>query len=344
MTVRRLVTVTPGRIEVQVAPEPVPGPADALLAIEAVGICGSDVHLFTGEHPYSRFPNVQGHEFAGRVLSLPPGYEGTARIGDRVAVEPLLMCGECLPCRRGRGNCCLRMRTYGAHVDGALAERLAVKATLLHPTGSLSAALAAMVEPMSIGLQAIFRSRIKGSDTVVVFGAGAIGLAVLLGAADLGARVLVADRLGSRLALAVQLGADRVVNVDTDDVRDAIAEWTDGDGPTVVVEATGVPAVVEQAIDVVASSGTVAVVGLSRQSVAIPMVEMTRKELTIVGSAQQPRTIRRRGLARPAPSRPGRSAHQPSIPAGTRRRGVRAGPRAAPGDREGHHRVLGGPT
>jgi L-gulonate 5-dehydrogenase len=281
---RRLVTLEPGRVEVVDGPEPSPGAGEALIDIEAVGICGSDIHLFTGEHPYSRFPNVQGHEFAGRVRSLPGDYAGPARIGDRVAVEPLLMCGTCLPCRRGRGNCCLRMRTYGAHIDGALAERLAVKAALLYPVGDLPAELAALVEPISIGLQAIGRSGVTADDTVAVFGAGPIGQAVLLGATDLGARVLVVDQLTSRLKLATQLGAERVVDAGTNDVRGALLDWTDGDGPTIVVEATGVPSVVETAIDVVASSGTVAVVGLSRRSVTVPMVELTRKELTIVGS------------------------------------------------------------
>jgi len=281
---RRLVTVGPGSVEIQDGPEPVPGPGDAVLAIEAVGICGSDIHLFTGEHPYSHFPNVQGHEFAGRVLSLPAGYAGPAHVDELVAVEPLLMCGACLPCRRGRGNCCLRMRTYGAQIDGALAERLAVQANLLYPAGDLTPPLAALVEPMSIGLQAIARSGMTARDTVVVFGAGPIGQAVLLGATDLGARVLVVDRLATRLALARELGAEVVADASTGDPRAAIMDWTGGDGPTIVVEATGVPAVVEQAIDVVASSGTVVVVGLSRQSVSVPMVELTRKELTIVGS------------------------------------------------------------
>ncbi len=286
--IRRLVTVAPGSVEMQDGPEPEPGPDDALLAIEAVGICGSDIHLFTGQHPYAHFPNVQGHEFAGRVLTLPQGYQGPAHVGELVAVEPLLMCGECLPCRRGRGNCCLRMRTYGAQIDGALADRLAVHAGLLYPAGDLTPPLAALVEPMSIGLQAIARSAMTAEDTVVVFGAGPIGQAVLLGATDLGARVLVIDRLASRLALARELGAEVVVDASASEppeaIQTAIQDWTHGEGPTIAVEATGVPAVVEQAIDVVASSGTVVVVGLSRQSVSIPMVELTRKELTIVGS------------------------------------------------------------
>jgi len=281
---RQLVTVAPGVVELRVAPEPSVGPDEALIAVEAVGICGSDVHLYLGDHPYSHFPNVQGHEFSGRVLSLPDDYSGPVSVGERVAVEPLLMCGTCLPCRRGRGNCCLRMRTYGTQIPGALSERLAVKASLLFAADGLTSELAALAEPMSIALQAIARSRLDGTDSVVVYGAGPIGQAILIASIDVGARVLVVDRLASRLELARILGADRAVDSDAQDVRAEVAAWTADDGPTVVFEATGVPAVLEEAIDMVASSGTVVVVGLSRQKVAIPMVDFTRKELTVAGS------------------------------------------------------------
>jgi L-gulonate 5-dehydrogenase len=282
--VRQLVTIAPGQLEVREAPEPVPSPGEAVIAVEAVGLCGSDLNLFTGEHPYSWFPHVQGHEFGGRVVSLPSGYGGPIGIGQRVAIEPLLMCGECLPCRRGRGNCCLGMRTYGTQIDGALTERIAVKADLLYDAEGLTAELAALVEPMSIGLQALARAAVRPDDTVVVYGAGPIGQAILLACADVGAQVMVIDRLASRLALAMALGAAAVADTTAGSVEEAVLRWTGGDGPTVVFEATGVPAVMEEAVRVVASSGTVAVVGLSRQSVTLPMVDFTRKELTVVGS------------------------------------------------------------
>jgi L-gulonate 5-dehydrogenase len=173
------------------------------------------------------------------------------------------------------------MRTYGAQIDGGLAERIAVEASLLYPTGDLSAELAALVEPMSIGLQAISRSAMTASDTVLIFGAGPIGQAILLGAADLGAQVMVVDRIAARLGLAQRLGAAEVVDASAGDAREAVLAWTNGDGPTVVFEATGVPAVVESAVDLVASSGTVVVVGLSRQKVAIPMVSSLRVRSTI---------------------------------------------------------------
>jgi L-gulonate 5-dehydrogenase len=281
---RALVTVGPRRLELTDAAEPVPGPGDALLAVEAVGICGSDLHLFAGDHPYARFPNVQGHEFGGRVLSLPDGYVGPLSVGSRVAVEPLLVCGTCLPCRRGRSNCCVRMRTFGVHVDGGLVDRIAVPVGLLHAAEGLEPGLVVLVETMSIALQAVSRAGIAAGDTVVVFGAGPVGIAILIAGSAHGARVLLVDRLASRLALARELGAERTAQDGTEDVDGIVSDWTEGDGPTVAVEATGVPAVLERAIDLVAPSGTVLVVGLSRDTVAIPMVDLTRKELTIAGS------------------------------------------------------------
>lgn len=277
-------TVAPGQLEFVDGPEPLVGAEDALIAVESVGICGSDIHLYLGDHPYSHFPNVQGHEFAGRVMLLPADYHGSVHVDDRVAVEPLLMCGHCLPCRRGRGNCCVNMRTLGAQIDGALAERIAVPASLLQSVGNLSADLAALVEPVSIGLQAVGRSRLEPGDTAVIYGAGPIGQAILLGAVDRGARVLVVDRLASRLHLARELGAEITVDASAGGAPARIAAWTDGDGPVTVFEATGVPSVAREAVDVVAPSGTVVIVGLSNDSLTVPMIEFTRKELSVIGS------------------------------------------------------------
>lgn len=281
---RQVVTVAPGRLAIHDVPDAVPAPGEALLEIEAVGICGSDLHLLSGAHPYSRFPNVQGHEFGGRVLSLPEAYVGPIRVGQRVAVEPLITCGVCLPCRRGRSNCCVRMRTYGVHVDGALSDHLAVRADLLHDAEALPSELVALVETMSIALQATGRAMVGRDDTLVVYGAGPVGMAILIAASALGARIMLVDRLATRLTLARELGAERTAQAGVDPVAEAIAAWTSGEGPTVVAEATGVPAVLREAIEVVAPSGTVLAVGLSRDDVAFPMVELTRKELTIVGS------------------------------------------------------------
>lgn len=277
-------TLAPGRIEIAEAEEPVPGPEQALLDVQVVGICGSDYHLFRGTHPYARFPLVQGHEFSGLVRTLPPDYTGPARVGDMVAVEPLIPCGTCLACSRGRYNCCARLLVLGAHVPGALADSISVRTESLHLVGDLDAELAALVEPVSIGLQAVDRGEIGRDDDVVVLGGGPIGLASTLAAARRGARVLVADRFDSRLRAARGAGAASTVNTDSTDLLTSAADFTGRRGAAVVIDATGVPELIRTAVDLVAHSGTVVVVGISDLDVAIPVVEFTRKELDIRGS------------------------------------------------------------
>jgi L-gulonate 5-dehydrogenase len=227
---------------------------------------------------------VQGHEFGGLVTSIGRSARVAFSVGDRVAVEPIRACGSCLPCRRGRANCCARLEVMGAHIHGALAERVAVPGATCYPVGDLDATLTALVEPVSIGLHAVARAGVVMGDRILVMGAGPIGLAIVLAAIDRGARVMVADRVTSRLALASAFGAELAVNVEDESVADRVGSWTHGEGPTCVIEATGVPSVVRLAIDLVAASGSVVIVGLSDQEVGIPLIDMTRKELAIVGS------------------------------------------------------------
>ncbi|CAA9209190.1 MAG: Threonine dehydrogenase and related Zn-dependent dehydrogenases [uncultured Chloroflexi bacterium] len=281
---RAAVTVAPRRIEVKELPDPTPAPDEALLRVEVAGICGSDLHMFDGTNPYANFPLTQGHEFSARVVALGSAYQGAVKPGDRVTVEPLIYCGECFPCRHGRPNCCVRLKVLGVHTDGAFAEMISVKSRALFPAGSLDAELTALVEPVSIGMQVVTRGQVTGDDTVVVYGAGVIGQATLVCARDRGARVLVVDKLPSRLELARKLGAEATAEAGREDVAKVIADWTNGEGPAVAVDATGVPAVIRAAIDAVAPSGRIVIVGISDQEVSIPVIQFSRKELTIVGS------------------------------------------------------------
>ena len=281
---RAAVTVGPRRVEVREVPDPVPAPDETLIRIETAGICGSDLHLFDGSNPYANYPRTQGHEFSGRVVAFGGAYDGPVKVGDRVTVEPLIWCGECFPCRNGRHNCCTKLKVLGVHTDGAFAEMIAVKSRALFPAIGLDAELTALVEPISIGMQVVTRGMVTGKDTVVVYGAGVIGQAALVCARDRGARVLVVDMLASRLELATALGAEVVAQAGRDDVPRAIKEWTNGEGPAVAIDATGAPSVIRAAIDAVAPSGRVVIVGISNQEVSIPVIEFSRKELTILGS------------------------------------------------------------
>jgi len=282
--VRAMVTVGPQRMELCDIEEPLIGSDEAEVRVETVGLCAADLHMYLGDSPVAHYPHIQGHEFAGIVERLSPHYSGPARIGDRVAVEPLRPCGTCYACRRGRPNCCANLIVVGAHVPGALAERITVRHNALYPTGNLDRELAALVEPISIGLQAVTRGGVSRDEQVVVFGAGPIGQAVMIGAADRGARVLVVDRVAARLDLARALGAELTVDATVEPAIETILAWTGGDGAAVAIEATGSPTVVRTCVDAVAHSGRIVVVGISTQEIAIPMLEMTRKELTVLGS------------------------------------------------------------
>lgn len=262
---------------------PAAGPGEVRLTVQSVGLCGGDYHIFKGTGPYTTYPQVQGHEFSALVDTVGDGVQHL-RVGDLVAVEPLLSCGVCLACRRGHANCCRALRVVGAHVSGALTEQIVLPASLAYPVPYLDAELAALVEPVSIGLQAVRRSQAAADDRVVVLGAGPIGLAVTLSLVDVGAQVLVVDRLAARLKRALAMGAAATVDTTVTDLVEAVAGFTDDEGPVIVVDATGSAAMIRAGIDLVAPSGTVVVVGISADEVRLPVLDLTRKEVNILGS------------------------------------------------------------
>jgi threonine dehydrogenase-like Zn-dependent dehydrogenase len=283
---RQAITTSKGTIELVDRPGPdVPADGEVLLGIEAIGLCGSDLALFLGTDPYTSYPIRQGHEFSARVLALPGGYDGPITEGDLVAVEPLLSCGHCIACRRQRPNCCVNLQVLGAHVDGALAERLRVPLRNLYPVETADAQLAAFVEPMSIGLHMVRRSGLRPGETAVVLGAGAIGKSVVLAAEDMGARVAVVDKVATRLDMAAMLGAELALAPgETRDLIEQLDEWSAGDGPLVVFEATGVAEVARTAIELAVHGGTVVLAGTPVAEVQLPTIEIVRKELDVLGS------------------------------------------------------------
>jgi L-gulonate 5-dehydrogenase len=281
---REAVTLAPHEVELRDASMPRPGLGEALIRIERVGICGSDVHLYHGAHPYATYPRIQGHEAAGRIVAFGGGYQGELAEGQQISIEPLIPCGACYPCRQGRRNCCVKLKVLGAHVDGTFREYVSVPTYTLYSSGDLTPDQAALVEPISIGVQAVNRSAIQAREQVLVFGAGPIGAGISLAAVDQGARVMVADRLSSRLDLVRLFGVERTIETNSEDIGEAVREWTNGEGAHVAVDAVGAPAVIRQCAELVASAGRVVIVGLSMQDVSLPVIDFTRKEMTILGS------------------------------------------------------------
>jgi L-gulonate 5-dehydrogenase len=276
--------VTQGESAMELVERPWPAePAadEVVLRPEVVGVCGSDVHLFHGRLG-DVFPRVQGHEISAVVEAVGPGVD-RVRAGDRVAVWPVLACGECYPCSIGRENVCANIAIIGAHVDGALQERLCVPASQVFAVGDLPPAVTAFVEPASIGVRTVVRARVSAEDRVVVLGAGPIGQAVCLAARDRGAAVLLADRVPERLEHARAMGAQEVVCGDAAAVVEQAREWAGGDGVPVLIETTGVPAVVRRAMEVTAPAGRLVLVALSHEEVSLPLGDFPIRELDVLG-------------------------------------------------------------
>jgi L-gulonate 5-dehydrogenase len=267
-----------------------PGPARAgnvVVRPEAVGICGSDFHLFSGDvgalsGAREFYPRIQGHEVSALVTDA--GDATTVNQGDRVAIWPLLPCGTCYPCRIGRPNVCPRFRLVGVHLDGGLQQRLEVPAQTVFGVGDLDPDSTAFVEPASVAVHALARGALKTTEQeqVLVFGAGPIGLAVTLAATAAGARVTTVDPIPLRRDLAKQLGAEHVT---AEAKRDELQDWTAGDGPPLIVETSGETDVLPQAVDLVSAAGRVVVVGLSSGTAPVRPGAFPEKEIDVIGSS-----------------------------------------------------------
>ena len=286
-----LVAVTRSPGEMVIEDVSGPGPARAgnvIVRPEAVGICGSDFHLFSGDVGALSglrdfFPRIQGHEVSAIVED--PGEAATISEGDRVAIWPLLPCGHCYPCRAGRPNVCPRFRLVGVHLDGGLQQRLEVPASTVFGVGDLDPDSTAFVEPASIAVHALARGRLEPGEQVVVFGAGPIGLAATLAAAAAGARVTTVDPLPARRDLAKRLGAERVTWASDQALRAELMQWAGGDGPPLVVETSGEVAVLPQAADLISAAGRVVVVGMSSGTVPVRPGVFPAKEIDVIGSS-----------------------------------------------------------
>ena len=277
---KALVYLGPRRMELQDVPEPEIRPGDARVRMTASAICGSDLHGFREASPRRIPPLVMGHEVAGVVeavgADVAPALEGT-----RVVAMPVVSCGVCARCREGRPNLCPSRRLMGMHFPGAFAEMFAIPAAqLMGVPDDLDDATASLAEPLANGLHTASRSVTPG-DTVLVVGAGAIGLfsaraAVLAGAA----RVFVSDRLTSRLALVSALGAEPVA---ADGAGAFLGESTQGAGVDVVIDAVGLPATWALGLEAVRYGGRIEVIGLGAVEGPVNYHSLVAKGVTVAG-------------------------------------------------------------
>ncbi len=252
------------------------------------GICGSDIHFYHGSLSVAVYPRIIGHEGVGIVTEV--GKSVTkVKVGDYVVGEPLVACGECYSCLKGRPNACYTMQARGCHVDGCFAEEYIYPENIVHKVDtSVSPQHAALIEPYTIAAQSCFRGRVYENDWVWIIGAGPIGLTLADVAKNVyNAKVIITDLLDFRLDIAKQIGADYAINSKGIDVEAAIKEITGEFGPNVVIDAVCAPQTFEQAINIVSPGGRVVDLSFSDQKFSVPLVQITKKELDIVGARHQ---------------------------------------------------------
>lgn len=282
---RAIKVVEPFKLEIVEIEKPrIKNSGDVLVKIKAGGICGSDLGIYKGTNSLATYPRIIGHEFAGVVEAMGEGVEGI-EVGDKVAIDPVISCGECYACTHGRHNVCKSLEVMGVHRDGGFCEYLVVNYKNLYKTSKdISFETLCLVEPFTIGAQINYRGKIGGDDTVLIMGCGPIGLTALQIAKNNGVKVIVSDIIEKRLSMAQKMGADRVVNVKNEDLQIAINEFTNNVGINVVVDAVCSPQTFEQAVEVASPAGRIVVIGLIAQPSDIVQANITKKELTITGS------------------------------------------------------------
>lgn len=274
----------PGHFELQDRPAPTAAPGEALLRINRVGICGTDLHAYAGNQAFFTYPRILGHELSATILSIPDNDRGLAA-GDRVIIMPYVSCGTCVACRNGKTNCCRNIQVLGVHADGGMQEIISLDPDLLMPAGALSHEEIAIVEPLAIGAHALRRAEVRAGETIAVVGCGPIGLGLMALARIRGARVIALDTNPDRLAFARSaIGVEHTVDVRDPAAVERVAEYTDGDLATAVFDATGNPKALESGIRYMAHGGRYVLVGLSKGNLVFNHPEIHARETSLLCS------------------------------------------------------------
>lgn len=282
---RVLVFNAPWDLGIEHRADPVPGAGEVVVQVVATGICGSDVHGFTGENGRRHPGQVMGHETVGHVAAVGPGVtEGHGiHVGDTVTVNPVISCGGCPACRAGAEQSCPQRRVIGVDptIVSAFAEQFVAPAgNLVVLPAEMPLEYGALIEPLSVGFHAARRGGCSGEDTVVVIGGGPIGQACVLAARRLGAeRVVVTEPDAYRRALAGSLGVPAVGPKATGDVREALR------GPaTLVLDAVGSTGSYADAVRYTSFGARVVLVGMNSPRIDLPAYSVSTEERTLIGS------------------------------------------------------------
>src|SRR5210317_769598 len=256
---------------------------EALIKIHRVGICGTDLHAYSGNQAFFTYPRILGHELAGEILEIGENSQHL-NVGDNVIVMPYVSCGACLACKKGKTNCCSNIKVLGVHTDGGMQQKVAIRTDLLIPAKELTYDEMAIVEPLAIGAHAIRRAQINAGETIVVIGCGPIGIGLMKLAQIKGAEVIALDIDEARLEFVKnEIGVKYVVKVSDKAVAE-VSKITNEDLATAVFDCTGNKRALESGISYMSHGGRYILVGLSKGELTFSHPAIHAKESTIMCS------------------------------------------------------------
>lgn len=276
------VMTAPKKIEFHEVPRPEVGEEQVLIKVMDIGICGSDIHVYHGEHPFTSYPVTQGHEVSGEIVEL-GAKAGTFKIGQKVTIEPQVFCGTCHPCRHGKYNLCEELKVMGFQTTGTASEFFAVdasKVTLLPDTMSFEEG--AMIEPLAVAVHAIKQMGDIAGKSVVVIGAGPIGNLVAQTAKGMGAKkVMITDVSDLRLEKAAECGIDVCVNTRAKDFGEALLETFGADKADVIYDCAGNNITMGQAIKFARKGSVIVLVAVFAGMAEVDLAVANDHELDI---------------------------------------------------------------
>nr|WP_024965052.1 Zn-dependent oxidoreductase [Pantoea sp. IMH] len=279
---KSVVIERPGELVLQDRPLPEPAKGEVRVSVKYASICGSDVHIWHGHNPFARYPRVIGHEFFGLIEAVGEGVDA-ARVGERVAVDPVVSCGHCYPCSVGRPNVCRELKVIGVHRDGGFSEyAVAPAANAYTLPESIPDKLASLVEPFTIAANITAFLKPQPDDVALIYGSGPMGLTaiqVLKGVYNV-RKVIVADRLPERLAMASESGADVVLN----NSEQPLSDLLQGEMPTLIIDAACHPAILSEAVALASPAARIGLLGFSGEPCTLTQQSLTSKELSLFTS------------------------------------------------------------
>jgi 2-desacetyl-2-hydroxyethyl bacteriochlorophyllide A dehydrogenase len=280
---KALVCTEPGKFEYRSVTEPAPVPGHMIIKIKRIGICGTDLHAFEGTQPYFEYPRILGHELAGEIVETDNSRDFDE--GEAVTILPYFNCGTCIACRSAKPNCCVNLKVCGVHIDGGMAEYLSVPSHTLVQSENLSLDELALVEPLAIGAHGVGRTDIKEGEFVLVVGAGPIGLGAMEFARIAGAKVIAMDVNESRLQFChAKLNVEYSINGLSANTTEQLKDFTGGDMPTVVIDATGNLGAINNAFQYIAHGGRYILIGLQKGNINFSHPEFHKREATLMSN------------------------------------------------------------